>query len=110
MKVLFFLLLSSLTVVQSFVTPLPKISVSQQVKSALSAATTTTTTTTTSQEIIPHEVLFGNPTFSSPKLSPDGKFIAYLAFSTDLNVMNVFFSTVEDEDARMINNFSVKDG
>ena len=77
-------------------------SVSKHIKSALSAATTTTTTTTTSQEIIPREVLFGNPTFSSPKLSPDGKFIAYLAPSTDLNVMNVFLRTVDDETARMI--------
>jgi len=36
-------------------------------------------TTTTSAEIIPREVLFGNPTFSSPKLSPDGRYLAYLS-------------------------------
>lgn len=46
-------------------------------------------TTTTSQEIIPRQVLFGNPTYASPSLSPDGKYLAYLAPNED-QVLNVF--------------------
>ena len=30
-------------------------------------------------DLIPREVLFGNPERTSPKLSPDGKMLAYLA-------------------------------
>jgi dipeptidyl aminopeptidase/acylaminoacyl peptidase len=45
-------------------------------------------TTTTSEEIIPRSVLFGNPTYASPKLSPDGKYLAYLAPDGD-DVLNV---------------------
>jgi len=33
----------------------------------------------TSDELIPREVLFGNPENISPTLSPDGKYLAYLA-------------------------------
>ena len=50
-------------------------------------------TTTTSEEIIPREVLFGNPTYASPKLSPDGRYIAYLAPNKD-NVLNIFVRPV----------------
>jgi Tol biopolymer transport system component len=39
--------------------------------------------------IIPKEILFGNPDRSSPRLSPDGKSLAFLAPSQD-NVLNVF--------------------
>jgi dipeptidyl aminopeptidase/acylaminoacyl peptidase len=48
-------------------------------------------------------VLFGNPTFASPKVSPDGKLLAYLAPSADAGVLNVFVrSVVSDEDAHMV--------
>ena len=33
----------------------------------------------TQTPLIPREILFGNPEKASPKLSPDGKFLAYLA-------------------------------
>lgn len=69
--------------------------------SCLSGTTTTTlpepVTTTTSAEIIPRQVLFGNPTYSSPKLSPDGRFLAYLAPNED-NVLNVFVRPVVESD------------
>ena len=44
---------------------------------------------TTSEELIPLNVLFGNPENTSPLLSPDGKYLAYLAPS-DQGVMNVY--------------------
>lgn len=58
-------------------------------------------TTTTSLEIIPRQVLFGNPTFSSPKLSPDGRFLAYLAPNDD-NVLNVFVRPVGEPTSRVV--------
>jgi dipeptidyl aminopeptidase/acylaminoacyl peptidase len=59
-------------------------------------------TTTTSEEIIPKEVLFGNPTFASPSLSPDGKYLAYLA-PDDKDILNVHVRTVDDaETARVV--------
>ena len=67
-------------------------------------ATSTSSTSakyTTSDELIPREVLFGNPENTSPLLSPDGKHLAYLAPSPD-GVMNIFiksnFSTDEDKE------------
>jgi dipeptidyl aminopeptidase/acylaminoacyl peptidase len=51
---------------------------------------------TTSEEIIPREVLFGNPTYAAPKLSPDGAYLSYLAPSDD-NVLNVFVRSTSDE-------------
>ena len=45
--------------------------------------------TTTSEELIPRDILFGNPEYSSPLLSPDGMNLAYLAPSPD-GVMNVW--------------------
>lgn len=63
---------------------------------------------TTSEEIIPRKVLFGNPTFASPKLSPDGKYLAYLGPSDDLGVLNVFVRTTataaKKADGRMVTN------
>jgi dipeptidyl aminopeptidase/acylaminoacyl peptidase len=44
---------------------------------------------TTSEELIPREILFGNPENTSPILSPDGKNLAYLAPSPN-GVMNIF--------------------
>jgi len=51
---------------------------------------------TTSEDIIPAEVLFGNPTYAAPKLSPDGKYLAYLA-PNDEGVLNVFLRCTADE-------------
>jgi hypothetical protein len=63
---------------------------------------------TTSDELIPREILFGNPENTSPLLSPDGNHLAYLAPSPD-GVMNIFirsnFSSRGDKSAdRMITN------
>lgn len=58
-------------------------------------------TTTTSAEIIPREVLFGNPTVSSPKLSPDGRYLAYLS-PNDHNVMNVYVRPVDVDRPRVV--------
>ncbi|MFH2204861.1 MAG: S9 family peptidase [Elusimicrobiota bacterium] len=44
----------------------------------------------TERELIPREVLFGNPEKTSPKLSPDGKRLAYLA--PDEGVLNLWLA------------------
>lgn len=49
---------------------------------------------TTSEELIPLSELFGNPENTSPVLSPDGKYLAYLAPS-DQNVMNIYVRDLE---------------
>jgi len=62
---------------------------------------------TTSEDIIPTEVLFGNPKYASPMLSPDGEYLAFLAPSADKGVLNVFVKKTQDpnlENARMITN------
>mmetsp|Transcript_8764 Transcript_8764/g.13113 ORF Transcript_8764/g.13113 Transcript_8764/m.13113 type:complete len:706 (+) Transcript_8764:82-2199(+) len=51
---------------------------------------------TTSEELIPRDVLFGNPLNTSPNLSPDGKYLAYLAPSAD-GVLNIFVRETADE-------------
>src|SRR3989338_3513815 len=50
--------------------------------------------------LIPREVLFGNPLKASPKISPDGKKIAYL--SPVDNVLNVWVKTVDQEDDTVV--------
>eukprot|EP00569_Conticribra_weissflogii_P019711 CAMPEP_0171430218 /NCGR_PEP_ID=MMETSP0881-20121228/6422_1 /TAXON_ID=67004 /ORGANISM="Thalassiosira weissflogii, Strain CCMP1336" /LENGTH=764 /DNA_ID=CAMNT_0011950289 /DNA_START=4 /DNA_END=2298 /DNA_ORIENTATION=+ len=68
----------------------------------LSAATTSSTTTaasssrTTSEELIPRSILFGNPENTSPILSPDGKYLAYLAPSPD-GVLNIFIRDLQSD-------------
>ncbi len=52
-------------------------------------------------DLIPREVLFGNPERASPKLSPDGKMLAYLA-PDKKNVMQVFVRTVGKNDDRQL--------
>jgi dipeptidyl aminopeptidase/acylaminoacyl peptidase len=51
-------------------------------------------------EIIPREVLFGNPEKASPKISPDGNTMAYLAPVN--NVLNVWMKTIGKDDDRAI--------
>ena len=50
--------------------------------------------------LIPREVLFGNPVKASPRISPDGKLLTYLA-PVD-NVLNVWLRTVGAEDDRSV--------
>jgi len=56
--------------------------------------------TTTVPELIPREVLFGNPVKTSPQISPNGKLMAYLAPVN--NVLNVWVKTVGREDDRAV--------
>lgn len=51
--------------------------------------------------LIQREILFGNPERTSPQLSSDGKYLAYLA-PDDKNVMQVWLRTVGQEDDRII--------
>ncbi|MCH7760792.1 S9 family peptidase [candidate division TA06 bacterium] len=51
-------------------------------------------------DLIPREVLFGNPVKADPQISPNGKKMAYLA--PVKNVLNVWLKTVGAEDDRVI--------
>ncbi len=51
--------------------------------------------------LIPREILFGNPERVSPKLSPDGKYLAYLA-PDEQNVLQVWLRTVGQDDDRKL--------
>ena len=51
--------------------------------------------------LIPREILFGNPERSSPRLSPDGKYLAYIA-PDENNVLQVWLSTVGQQDDRQL--------
>jgi len=51
-------------------------------------------------ELIPREILFGNPLNAAPELSPDGKKLAYLAPSK--GVLNVWVRTLGKEDDRPV--------
>ena len=55
------------------------------------------------QKLIPRTLLFGNPSKTSPLLSPDGRQIAYLAPDRD-HVLNVFIQEVNkpEEPARQV--------
>ena len=57
-------------------------------------------TTPTTVELIPRSVLFGNPVNTSPRISPDGKRMAYIA-PVD-NVLNVWVGTVGANDAQPV--------
>ncbi len=50
--------------------------------------------------LIPREVLFGNPERTSPRLSPDGRMLAYLA--PDEGVLNLWVRTTGLEDDRPV--------
>ena len=56
--------------------------------------------TTTSEEVIPREVLFGNPEYAGPSLSPDGKYLAYLR--PHEGVLNAFVRTIGKNDDRVV--------
>ncbi|UCF78073.1 MAG: S9 family peptidase, partial [Candidatus Eiseniibacteriota bacterium] len=51
-------------------------------------------------EMIPREVLFGNPKNVSPRISPDGTMMAYLAPVDD--VLNVWVKTIGEDDDRAV--------
>src|SRR5262245_57575360 len=51
--------------------------------------------------LIPRKELFGNPVKASPKISPDGKRIAYLA-PDKKDVLQVWVQTLGKDDARMV--------
>ncbi|MFH1878291.1 MAG: S9 family peptidase [Candidatus Omnitrophota bacterium] len=51
-------------------------------------------------DMIPREVLFGNPVKANPKISPDGSFISYLAPVN--NVLNIMVKSVNKDDDRAV--------
>jgi hypothetical protein len=50
--------------------------------------------------LIPREVLFGNPDKFSPRISPDGRLLAYCA--PHKGVLNVWVRTLDGHDDRVI--------
>jgi len=50
--------------------------------------------------LIPRDVLFGNPDKASPRISPDGKRLAYIA--PDEGVLNVWVRTIGQQDDRAV--------
>ncbi|AFY76903.1 dipeptidyl aminopeptidase/acylaminoacyl peptidase [Pleurocapsa sp. PCC 7327] len=51
--------------------------------------------------LIPREILFGNPQRSSPRISNDGKYLAYIA-PDNKNVLQVWLRTLGQEDDRKL--------
>lgn len=51
--------------------------------------------------LIPREILFGNPEKTSPRLSPDGKYLAYIA-PDENNILQVWLRTIGQEDDQII--------
>jgi dipeptidyl aminopeptidase/acylaminoacyl peptidase len=51
-------------------------------------------------ELIPREILFGNPEKAAPRISPDGTMMAYLAPVE--NVLNVWVKTIGEQDERPV--------
>lgn len=51
--------------------------------------------------LIPREILFGNPLRSSPRISRDGKYLAYLA-PDENNILQVWLRTLGQEDDRKL--------
>lgn len=51
--------------------------------------------------LIPREVLFGNPERVDPKISPDGKYLAYRA-PDEHNVLQVWMRTVGQQDDKKL--------
>jgi hypothetical protein len=52
-------------------------------------------------QLVPREVLFGNPEYASPSISPDGKLLAYLR-PDERGVLNVWCRTVGATDDRVV--------
>ncbi|MDJ0556857.1 MAG: S9 family peptidase [Microcoleaceae cyanobacterium MO_207.B10] len=63
--------------------------------------TTTEKTTTELPPLIPRDILFGNPERSNPQLSPDGKYLAYIA-PNEQNVLQVWVKTISNQDDHKI--------
>jgi len=55
--------------------------------------------------LIPRDVFFGNPRKMSPRISPDGTALAYLAPS-ERGVMNIWVQSVDRDDAVMVTDVS----
>ncbi len=51
--------------------------------------------------LIPRQILFGNPERANPKISPDGKYLTYIAPDPN-NVLQVWIRTVGQQDDRML--------
>jgi dipeptidyl aminopeptidase/acylaminoacyl peptidase len=60
----------------------------------------------TSVPLIPRDILFGNPVKTSPRISPDGTRMAYLAPVN--NVLNVWVGTVGKDDYQPVTNDTVR--
>ncbi|MBD2412743.1 S9 family peptidase [Nostoc calcicola FACHB-389] len=58
-------------------------------------------TATSLPPLIPREILFGNPEKASPRLSPDGKYLAYIA-PDEKNILQVWLRTVGQEDDQIL--------
>ncbi|MBW4675053.1 MAG: S9 family peptidase [Desmonostoc geniculatum HA4340-LM1] len=58
-------------------------------------------TATSLSPLIPREILFGNPEKASPRLSPDGKYLAYIA-PDEQNILQVWLRTVGQEDDQIL--------
>ena len=63
--------------------------------------TTTEKITTQLPPLIPRDILFGNPERTNPKLSPDGKYLAYIA-PDEKNVLQVWVRTLGEKDDRQV--------
>lgn len=61
---------------------------------------------TTSEELIPRDVLFGNPEYASPTISPDGELLAYLRPAD--GVLNAWVRSVGKTDDRVVTNDRVR--
>jgi dipeptidyl aminopeptidase/acylaminoacyl peptidase len=53
--------------------------------------------------LIPRDILFGNPERTNPQISPDGKYLAYLA-PDNKNVLQVWMRRLGDQDDRQLTN------
>jgi dipeptidyl aminopeptidase/acylaminoacyl peptidase len=51
--------------------------------------------------LIPREILFGNPERTRPQLSPDGKYLAYIA-PDEKNILQVWMRTIGQQDDRQL--------
>jgi Tol biopolymer transport system component len=67
---------------------------------AFSTAFVTTGSAGPQPELIPRDVIFGNPEKAAPRISPDAKMLSYLAPVDD--VLNVWVRTIGMEDDRVL--------